>query len=57
MANEEMRKRFKQANLYQYQIAKQINISEPQFTRWLRYELEEDKKIQIENAITELSNK
>lgn len=53
-ANKDIRKAIKDAGIYQYEVAKQVNISEPQFVRWLRYELPDSKKEKIFEAINEL---
>ena len=44
----------KEAGLYQYQVAKEVGISEPQFIRWLRYDLSKDKINRIIKAIDKL---
>ena len=49
-----MREKIKRAGLYQYQVAKEVGISEAQFIRWLRDELPEDKKTMINEAIQRL---
>ena len=53
-SNKDIRNAIQKAGIYQYEVAKQIGISEPQFTRWLRYELPDEKKKQILEAIGEL---
>ena len=52
--NEIIKRRIREVGLYQYQIAKEIGISEPQFIRWLRYELTDEKKQIIYEAIDKL---
>lgn len=57
MKNVEIRTLIKCKRLYFYEIAAKIGISEFTFTRWLREELDEDKRKRVLNAINELSGK
>lgn len=55
--NNKIKRKIKEAGLYQYQVAKEVGISEPQFIRWLRYEMPDEKKQRIYEAIKKLSTK
>lgn len=56
--NQEIKERMKVANVHQWQVAKEIGISEYTFCRWLRDEpLQEERKKQILEAIEKLSGK
>lgn len=52
--NQDIKDNIKQNNLFQYQVADQMGISETTLVRWLRYPLDEDIKEQIFEAINEL---
>lgn len=41
-ANENIRQRIRDSGLFYWQAAAAIGISEPQFTRWLRFEIPPD---------------
>lgn len=41
LANKDLRQEFVRHGLFQWQIARRLQISEPQLTRWLRTELPE----------------
>ena len=49
--NTDIKEKIRGAGLYQYQVAKEVGISEAQFIRWLRDELPECKKNMIDEAI------
>jgi len=51
MVNLQVRERFKQANVYLYEAADAMSISEPTLVRWLRKELEDEKKMRVLEAI------
>ena len=53
--NESIRLKIRKAGLYQYQVAMAIGISEQTFIRWLRFDLDEPRKMQIDAAIQTLS--
>lgn len=57
MKNQHVRKKIKQANLFQYQVAEEIGVNEVTFIRWLRKPLEPEKEHIILKAIETLSNK
>ena len=58
MANRDIRKKITEAGLFQYQVAHELGIkSDATFTKWLRYELPEEKKKMIYKAIENLSTK
>lgn len=52
--NTDIKEMIKEAGLYQYQVAREVGISEPQFIRWLRYDLSNDKEDKIIKAINKL---
>ena len=54
-ANADVRKAARIADIPQWRICERLGISEPTLTRWLRFELPEDKRQRILNAIDELS--
>lgn len=54
MCNVDIRKAAKQAGVFLYAVADKLGISEPTMTRLLRYELPEEKKMQIKSIIAEL---
>lgn len=54
VTNVDIKEMIKEAGLYQYQVAKEVGISEPQFIRWLRYDLSKDKINRILKAIEKL---
>lgn len=53
--NEVIKTKIKKAGLYQWQVAEEVGISEPQFIRWLRMELPVEKEQMIYKAIEKLS--
>lgn len=52
--NAEIRKKIREAGIYQYQVAKEVGISEAQFIRWLRYDISNEKAERIIKAIDKL---
>ena len=54
MNNVDIRKEIKRNNLYQYQVAAKLGVSECTLIRWLRKELPEEKQAQIMQIIAEL---
>lgn len=55
MANTEIRELIKANNLYQYEVAEKIGVTECTLIRWLRKELSDSKKQSVLQAINELS--
>ena len=55
--NEKIRREAKAARVPLWEIAAQIGISEPTITRWMRSELNEEKKAMILDAISEILQK
>ena len=53
--NEAVQSAIKESNLFQWQIAEHIGISEFTFCRWLRNELTDERKELVMKAIAELS--
>ena len=53
--NNDIKAAIKKANLHQYEVADKLEIAETTLVRWLRYELTEERRNQITNAINELS--
>jgi transcriptional regulator with XRE-family HTH domain len=53
--NHEIKQSIKSAGLHQYQVADQMGIAETTLVRWLRYELQPERKEQIYKAIKELT--
>ena len=53
--NESIRLKIRKAGLYQYQVAMAIGISEQTFIRWLRFDLDDPRKMQIDAEIQTLS--
>ena len=54
MENLFLRQRAKKEGIPLWKIAASIGISEPTFTRWLRFPLSEDKERQVFEAISKL---
>lgn len=52
--NKILRKKIKEENLYHWQIADAIGVSEGTFCKWLRRELSPEKELLILDAITKL---
>ena len=57
MVNEKIRQEAKAAHVPLWEIAAQIGVSEPTITRWMRAELDEERKKQIRGAISEILQK
>lgn len=55
MKNLDIRLYAKSNGLYLWQIAQHIGISEVTLCRWLRFDLSEQRRNQIETAIKQLS--
>lgn len=55
--NQEIKQAIKAAGLKQWQVAQQCGVAEFTFTRWLRYELSEERRNAIFAAIEALSRK
>lgn len=49
--NTDIRKHAKKRKVYLYEVAEQLNISDPTFTRRLRHELPDEQKREIFAAI------
>lgn len=56
-ANQELRKQAKKAGVTLWQIALEIGVSEPTVIRWLRIELEPERKKQILEAIENIAGR
>ena len=54
MANVDIRKEIRQANLYHWQVADRYGIADGNFSRKLRRELSDEDKAKIRAIITEL---
>lgn len=52
--NSDIRGEIKAAGLFIWQIAAQLGIAESTFLRWLRFEMSDELKAQIRNAIREI---
>ena len=57
MENADVKKEMRDAELRHWEVASEIGISEPTFTRWLRFPLSDDKKERVHAAIANLSAK
>jgi hypothetical protein len=53
--NQDIKTAIKGVGLHQYQVADQMGIAETTLVRWLRYDLSDEKRTQINDAINELS--
>lgn len=53
--NQDIKKAVKEANLFLWQVADKLNMSDSDFSRILRYELSAEKKEQILKIIKELN--
>lgn len=49
--NDDIKKRIKDSDMHQYQVADLIGVSETTLVRWLRYELTPEKRQMILSAI------
>lgn len=54
--NDTIKREIKQADLFQYQIADEIGVSEQTLIRWMRYELPPEKLKKIRKAISDLKH-
>lgn len=54
MRNKEIKESLKNANIYQWEAAEVMGISETAFSRNMRHELSEEEKQKIYDAIEEL---
>lgn len=57
MRNEQIRTVMHRSGVRQWEVAEQLGISEFTYSRWLRSELPDDKKVQILQAISDVSAK
>lgn len=51
MANLEIRNEIKKNRLFHYEIAEALGISEPAFSKWLRSEMDAERKEKVMRAI------
>ena len=51
MMNEDVRKAIRISDMKQWQVAELVGVNEATFSRWLRYELPQDKKDRIMQVI------
>ncbi len=54
MENAKIRKAIKDANVFQWQVADKLGVSEQTLIRWLRKEVSSEKSEKILSAIREL---
>lgn len=52
--NADIRDELKNANVYLWQIAAKIGVAESTFIRWMRFELSDEQKRQVRDAIKEV---
>ena len=57
MRNEQIRTALRCSDVKQWEVAEQLGVSEVTVCRWLRTELPDDKKVQILQAISDVSAK
>ena len=57
MRNKEIKESLKKANIYQWEVAEVMGISETAFSRNMRHELPEEEKQKIYSAIEELKQR
>ena len=57
ICNKDIRKQIKENGLFNYEVAREIGISDRTLCVWIRKELDSKKKERILNAISELRNK
>ena len=50
-SNQDIKKKIKDAGVHQYQIADILGVSEATLVRWLRYELTDEQRNMIFDAI------
>lgn len=56
MANLEIREEIKKSRLFHYEIAEALGIGESAFSKWLRSEMNAEKKERVIQAIKKLQN-
>ncbi len=54
-ANQDIRDYSAKKGVYFWEIAMKLGVSEPTVTRWMRVELPEDKRREIEQVISEIA--
>ena len=54
-ANKELRARAKSNNVYLWEIANKMNVSEPTITRWFRTEMDHQMANDVKKAIDDIS--
>ena len=54
-ANQDIRDYAAKKGVYFWEIAMKLGISEPTMTRWMRVELSEDKRREIEKVISKIA--
>lgn len=54
MANEDLKRVWKRFGIYQWEIAGELGVSDITVSRWLRYELPQEKKELILAAIEKI---
>lgn len=57
MANEDLRKALKEADVYYWQVADVYGLSDTNFSKLLRKELPKDKKARILRIVEELAKR
>lgn len=57
MSNEDLRKEFKIANVRQWEVADAIGISEITMVKWLRKELDDERKAMVRKGIAVVKEK
>lgn len=55
-ANQDIRDRAAQKGVYFWEIARELGISEPTMTRWMRVELPADKRREIRQIIDKITD-
>ena len=55
MRNKEIKEYIKSKNLHMWQVAERLGIADSSFSRMLRYEISEEKKLQIKAITDELA--
>ena len=56
MVNLEIREKIREKRLFHYEIADALGISESAFSKWLRSEMNAEKKEKVMQAIERLQN-
>ena len=51
MHNSEIREIIRKNRIFHYEIAEELGISEPTFSKWLRSEMDSEKKEKVVRAI------